>query len=146
MTTPAPSVQSPRRITNIVFMGQGARLHCSDHDAQTPSLPPERVSRIPTCHHTAPLPLHGPPGEPLLNYKNVRHAVRCMTEPTMNLCYVAPKQVTVSTSGIAPLMPKVGSELGVNLALSLHAPNAAIRQTIMPAVRVVGVADRCLPG
>ncbi len=69
-----------------------------------------------------------------MNYKNVRNATQCMSDPNLNLCLIAPKFLTISTSGIAPLMAKVGSELGVHLALSLHAPNAAVRQAIMPAV------------
>lgn len=36
-------------------------------------------------------------------------------------------RITVSTSGIAPLIPQIGSDLGVMLAVSLHAPNDELR-------------------
>jgi hypothetical protein len=49
----------------------------------------------------------------------------------LTLCVAAPKHVTVSTSGVAPMIERVGTELGARLAVSLHAPNDVLRSRIM---------------
>lgn len=72
-------------------------------------------------------------GEPLYNFKNLAKAVEIMTDPDgMGFGH---GKITVSTSGIAPLIPKIASDLGVNLAVSLHSPNDALRTQIMPVNR-----------
>ena len=68
-------------------------------------------------------------GEPLYNWRAVSSAVRIMTDRRGG--NIAHKRCTISTSGVAPHMAKVGSELGVNLALSLHATDDATRSRIM---------------
>jgi len=68
-------------------------------------------------------------GEPLYNWRAVSDAVRIMTDRRGG--NIAHKRCTISTSGVAPHMAKVGSELGVNLALSLHATEDATRSGIM---------------
>lgn len=68
-------------------------------------------------------------GEPLYNKRSVWRAVHTLTDPFGG--NIAPKRLTISTSGVAPLMPKVGTELGVNLALSLHAVDDETRTYIM---------------
>lgn len=70
-------------------------------------------------------------GEPLYNFKNLSKAISIMTDQAGGLGFGRGK-VTVSTSGIAPLIPKIATELGVNLAVSLHAPNDPLRSRIMP--------------
>lgn len=72
-------------------------------------------------------------GEPLHNWRSVSAAVRVFTDPFG--CGIAPKRVTVSTAGVAPLIPRIGTELKVNLAVSLHAPTAALRTRLMPLNR-----------
>jgi len=69
-------------------------------------------------------------GEPLLNWKAVAAACRVMTHASG--LGIAPRRVTISTSGIAPLMSRVRHDLGVSLALSLHAPTDELRSRIMP--------------
>lgn len=69
-------------------------------------------------------------GEPLYNFRNLTKAISIMTDQR-GLGFGRGK-VTVSTSGIAPLIPKIATELGVNLAVSLHAPNDTLRSQIMP--------------
>lgn len=70
-------------------------------------------------------------GEPLANYEGTVRTIRWMTSPSglaMN-----PKRITVSTTGLAPQIKKLGFEkLKVNLALSLHASNDKLRKKIMP--------------
>lgn len=68
-------------------------------------------------------------GEPLYNFANVVSAVATITHPK-GMAFGRGK-VTISTSGIAPLIPKIATELGVNLAVSLHAPNEELRTRIM---------------
>jgi 23S rRNA (adenine2503-C2)-methyltransferase len=58
-------------------------------------------------------------GEPLYNFKEVSIAVKIATSED-GLAFPRSK-ITLSTSGIVPLIEKVGSELGIQLAISLHA-------------------------
>lgn len=69
-------------------------------------------------------------GEPLYNWRNVSRAVRILTDP-MGIG-ISKSKVTISTSGISPLIPKISSELGVQLAISLHATTDKLRSKIMP--------------
>jgi 23S rRNA (adenine2503-C2)-methyltransferase len=70
-------------------------------------------------------------GEPLANYARVVTAVRRITEPSG--FGVSTRAVTVSTAGLAPAIRRLADErLGVTLALSLHAPDDALRDTLVP--------------
>jgi 23S rRNA (adenine2503-C2)-methyltransferase len=77
-------------------------------------------------------------GEPLLNWDHVRNSIAVLRS-TPGLAYGS-RKITVSTSGILPMMPAVG-ETGVNLAVSLHAVSQEIRAEIMPISRKYPVAD-----
>jgi len=70
-------------------------------------------------------------GEPLLNYANVVESVRRITAPDgLNM---APRRITISTAGIAKMIKRLADDdVKANLALSLHAPNDAKRNEIMP--------------
>jgi 23S rRNA (adenine2503-C2)-methyltransferase len=70
-------------------------------------------------------------GEPLLNYANVVKSIERITAPDgLNM---APRRITVSTAGIAKMIKKLADDdVKANLALSLHAPNDAKRNEIMP--------------
>ncbi|WP_041803234.1 23S rRNA (adenine(2503)-C(2))-methyltransferase RlmN [Micavibrio aeruginosavorus] len=69
-------------------------------------------------------------GEPLYNYANVAKAMRiCMDEEGLG---ISKRRITLSTSGVVPQIVQCGEELNVNLAISLHAPNDAVRSEIMP--------------
>eukprot|EP00004_Rigifila_ramosa_P022199 TRINITY_DN6022_c0_g1_i2.p1 TRINITY_DN6022_c0_g1~~TRINITY_DN6022_c0_g1_i2.p1 ORF type:complete len:320 (-),score=42.74 TRINITY_DN6022_c0_g1_i2:28-888(-) len=72
-------------------------------------------------------------GEPLLNYTQVRKACEILSDGD-GLAFSTHK-ITLSTSGIAPLIPKVGSELGVNLAVSLHSAKNNVRDVLVPINR-----------
>lgn len=68
-------------------------------------------------------------GEPLLNYKNVVKAIRKLSKSLE----FSPRRITVSTAGIAKMIRKLADEdIGVNLALSLHAANDEKRNEMMP--------------
>jgi 23S rRNA (adenine2503-C2)-methyltransferase len=70
-------------------------------------------------------------GEPLANYARVLAAVRRITEPSG--FGISARSVTVSTVGLAPAIRKLADErLGVTLALSLHAPDDELRDTLVP--------------
>lgn len=69
-------------------------------------------------------------GEPLLNYDAVVPAMRLMLDD--NAYGLSRRRVTLSTSGVVPMMDRLGSELPVALAVSIHAPNDALRDMLVP--------------
>ncbi|MGO9509722.1 MAG: 23S rRNA (adenine(2503)-C(2))-methyltransferase RlmN [Mycobacterium sp.] len=72
-------------------------------------------------------------GEPLANYARVLAAVRRITEAPPHGFGISARAVTVSTVGLAPTIRKLADErLGVTLALSLHAPDDELRDTLVP--------------
>ncbi|MCV7441879.1 23S rRNA (adenine(2503)-C(2))-methyltransferase RlmN [Mycobacterium paraense] len=72
-------------------------------------------------------------GEPLANYARVLAAVRRITEPPPDGFGISARSVTVSTVGLAPAIRKLADErLAVTLALSLHAPDDELRDTLVP--------------
>ncbi|MEX3918013.1 23S rRNA (adenine(2503)-C(2))-methyltransferase RlmN [Paraburkholderia sp. BR10872] len=72
-------------------------------------------------------------GEPLLNYDAVVPAMRLMLDD--NAYGLSRRRVTLSTSGVVPMMDRLGAELPVALAVSLHAPNDALRDELVPLNR-----------
>lgn len=72
-------------------------------------------------------------GEPLYNYENVRKALRIiMDSDGINL---TKRHITLSTSGVVPQIVTCGQDLGVNLAISLHAVTDELRSKIVPINR-----------
>lgn len=69
-------------------------------------------------------------GEPLHNTENVIKALKILSDG--DGVAISKRKITLSTSGIVPKIPLVASELGVKLAISLHAPNNEKRSKIMP--------------
>jgi 23S rRNA (adenine2503-C2)-methyltransferase len=69
-------------------------------------------------------------GEPLLNYEPVLAALRMMLDD--NAYGLSRRRVTVSTSGVVPMMDRLAQDCPVALAVSLHAPNDALRDTLVP--------------
>ncbi|KAI8343023.1 radical SAM enzyme, Cfr family [Chlamydoabsidia padenii] len=69
-------------------------------------------------------------GEPLYNWRNTSAAIKVLTN-SEGLAWSKSK-ITVSTSGVVPLIPKLASELGVSLAISLHATNNDLRDELVP--------------
>ena len=69
-------------------------------------------------------------GEPLLNFDNVVNAMKIMLD---DLGYgISKRKVTLSTAGVAPMIDKLSEHIDVSLALSLHAPNDLLRNTLVP--------------
>lgn len=72
-------------------------------------------------------------GEPLLNFDNVVRAVRLMMD---DFAYgLSKRRVTVSTAGVVPAMDRLGELLDMRLAVSLHAPDDALRSSLVPLNR-----------
>lgn len=69
-------------------------------------------------------------GEPLYNFDNVKKALLIMTDCD-GLAF-SKRRVTLSTSGIVPFIERVGNEIGVSLAVSLHATNDEVRDILVP--------------
>ncbi len=69
-------------------------------------------------------------GEPLLNFDNVVPAMQVMMD---DLGYgISKRKVTLSTSGVVPMIDKLATVTDVSLALSLHAPNDELRNQLVP--------------
>lgn len=79
-------------------------------------------------------------GEPLKNYDNVLGFIRLMHEPyTLGMSC---RSMTLSTSGIVKGMRRLADEgLPISLSVSLHAPNQALRERIMPIAKHYPLAD-----
>jgi len=72
-------------------------------------------------------------GEPLLNFDNVVAATHLMMD---DFAYgLSKRRVTLSTSGIVPALDRLGEVTDVSLAVSLHAPNDALRDELVPINR-----------
>jgi 23S rRNA (adenine2503-C2)-methyltransferase len=81
-------------------------------------------------------------GEPLANYASVVTAVRRLTEPVPEGMGISQRSVTVSTVGLVPAIGKLAAEgLSVTLAVSLHAPDDELRDTLVPVNRRWRVAE-----
>ena len=72
-------------------------------------------------------------GEPLLNYDQVVGALHLMLDD--NAYGLSRRRVTVSTSGVVPFMDRLAKDCPVALAVSLHAPNDALRDKLVPLNR-----------
>tara|TARA_A100001037_G_scaffold304438_1_gene341215 strand:+ start:4821 stop:5954 length:1134 start_codon:yes stop_codon:yes gene_type:complete len=69
-------------------------------------------------------------GEPLYNYENVKKALKIVMDGTG--VAISKRRITLSTSGIVPMIEKCGAELGVMLAISLHAVTDDVRDKLVP--------------
>lgn len=78
-------------------------------------------------------------GEPLLNYDPMLQALRIMKD---DLGYgIGKKRITVSTSGVVPRIDQLSRDLDVALAVSLHAPNDALRNELVPLNKKYPLAE-----
>jgi 23S rRNA (adenine2503-C2)-methyltransferase len=72
-------------------------------------------------------------GEPLYNFENVRDALKVVMDG--DGLALSKRRITLSTSGVVPMMARAAEEIGVNLAVSLHAVTNEIRDEIVPINR-----------
>ncbi len=78
-------------------------------------------------------------GEPLMNYRNVVDAMSLMLAD--NGYGLSKRRVTLSTAGVVPMIEKLGNEIDVSLAISLHAPNDELRNELVPINRKYPLAQ-----
>jgi 23S rRNA (adenine2503-C2)-methyltransferase len=78
-------------------------------------------------------------GEPLQNYSALLPALRVMLDD--HGYGLSRRRVTVSTSGVVPMMDRLGQDCPVALAVSLHAPNDALRDNLVPLNRKYPLAE-----
>ncbi|WAJ29068.1 23S rRNA (adenine(2503)-C(2))-methyltransferase RlmN [Antarcticirhabdus aurantiaca] len=69
-------------------------------------------------------------GEPLYNFDNVRQALAVASDG--DGLSLSKRRITLSTSGVVPMIPKTGAEMGVMLAISLHAVRDDLRDVLVP--------------
>ena len=68
-------------------------------------------------------------GEPLYNFENVKGALKIVMDG--DGLALSKRRITLSTSGVVPMMARAGDEIGVNLAVSLHAVSKEVRDEIV---------------
>jgi 23S rRNA (adenine2503-C2)-methyltransferase len=78
-------------------------------------------------------------GEPLYNFDAVRDALKIVMDG--DGLGLSRRRITLSTSGVVPLMERAGEEIGVNLAVSLHAVTKDVRDEIVPLNRKYGIEE-----
>jgi 23S rRNA (adenine2503-C2)-methyltransferase len=88
-------------------------------------------------------------GEPLYNYENVAAGLQTAMDPEG--LSISRRKITLSTAGVVPVIRRCGAELGVNLAISLHAVRDEVRDRLVPLNRKYPIAElldacRAYPG
>ena len=78
-------------------------------------------------------------GEPLYNFDNVVSALKIVMDDQG--IALSRRRITLSTSGVVPMIPKVGEALDVNLAVSLHAVTDEVRDTLVPINKKWPIAE-----
>jgi 23S rRNA (adenine2503-C2)-methyltransferase len=78
-------------------------------------------------------------GEPLYNYEAVATALRIVMDGEG--LSLSKRKITLSTSGVVPAIRRCGSELGVNLAISLHAVSDELRDELVPLNKKYPIAE-----
>lgn len=78
-------------------------------------------------------------GEPLYNFDAVRDALHVVMDG--DGLALSKRRITLSTSGVVPMMARAGAEIGVNLAVSLHAVTKKVRDEIVPLNRKYGIEE-----
>ncbi|MBA4748241.1 MAG: 23S rRNA (adenine(2503)-C(2))-methyltransferase RlmN [Sphingopyxis sp.] len=78
-------------------------------------------------------------GEPLYNFDGVKGALKIVMDG--DGLALSRRRITLSTSGVVPMMARAGAEIGVNLAVSLHAVTKEVRDEIVPINRKYGIEE-----
>ena len=78
-------------------------------------------------------------GEPLYNFDHVRDALNLVMDG--DGLALSKRRITLSTSGVVPAMERCGEEIGVNLAVSLHAVTKDVRDEIVPLNKKYGIEE-----
>jgi 23S rRNA (adenine2503-C2)-methyltransferase len=78
-------------------------------------------------------------GEPLYNFDAVRDALKLVMDG--DGLALSKRRITLSTSGVIPMMARAGEEIGVNLAVSLHGVTKEVRDELVPLNKKYGIED-----
>ncbi|MDY0882142.1 23S rRNA (adenine(2503)-C(2))-methyltransferase RlmN [Dongia soli] len=78
-------------------------------------------------------------GEPLYNYENVAKALKIVMDSEG--ISISKRKITLSTAGVVPMIERCGQELGVSLAISLHAVTDELRNEIVPINKKYPIAQ-----
>jgi 23S rRNA (adenine2503-C2)-methyltransferase len=78
-------------------------------------------------------------GEPLYNFDHVRDALTLVMDG--DGLALSKRRITLSTSGVIPMMERCGEEIGVNLAVSLHGVRKEVRDELVPLNKKYGIED-----
>jgi 23S rRNA (adenine2503-C2)-methyltransferase len=122
-----------RRLEELAAEGKPYRLEDAERDPEAPKSPRPVTNVV----------MMGM-GEPLNNFQPVVDAMSVMLDD--NAYGLSRRRVTLSTSGVVPNIRKLKEALPVALAVSLHAPNDAIRSRIMPindAYPIAALLEAC---
>jgi len=118
-----------RNLTPDEIVGQFMVARDSYNEWPTPTLETRMLSNIVMMGM----------GEPLYNFDNVVTALKIVMDDQG--IALSRRRITLSTSGVVPMIPKVGEALDVNLAVSLHAVNDDVRDTLVPINRKWPIAE-----
>ena len=78
-------------------------------------------------------------GEPLYNFDNVAAAMKIVMDPEG--LAISRRKITLSTAGVVPMIARCGAEIGVNLAISLHAVTDELRDHLVPLNKKYPIAE-----
>jgi 23S rRNA (adenine2503-C2)-methyltransferase len=78
-------------------------------------------------------------GEPLYNFDNVAAALKIVVDPEG--LAISRRKITLSTAGVVPMIARCGVEIGVNLAISLHAVTDELRDQLVPLNKKYPLAE-----
>jgi len=78
-------------------------------------------------------------GEPLYNYDNVKSALAVISDG--DGLALSKRRITLSTSGVVPMIERTGEEMGVMLAISLHAVTDELRDVLVPINKKYPIAE-----
>jgi len=118
-----------RNLTPDEIVGQFMIARDSYNEWPTPTLETRMLSNIVMMGM----------GEPLYNFDNVVTALKIVMDDQG--IALSRRRITLSTSGVVPMIPKVGEALDVNLAVSLHAVSDDVRDTLVPINRKWPIAE-----
>lgn len=78
-------------------------------------------------------------GEPFFNYENTVKALKIIMDD--NGIGIGRRKITLSTSGVVPMIKRCGEDIGVNLAISLHAVSNELRNELIPLNKKYPIED-----
>ena len=131
-----------RNLTAAEIVGQ--ILVARDHVGDWPDAEPENPQGLPHSERKITNIVLMGMGEPLYNFENVKAAM-AIAASDAGLAF-SKRRITLSTSGVVPEIARAGAEMGVMLAISLHAVRNELRDTLVPINRKYPIAkllDAC---